>query len=103
MFCGEFNMEDASGGGIADSVHEFLEEIGVQVNMSVIDQSGPPGKRMIRFSYHRSKSLRGIEDPAEKEEKVLQLLDNISRQTNLQFRLAQHPVEKWFVIEDNQN
>ena len=108
MFCGEFNMGDASGGGIAASVHEFLEKIlkkiGGHVNMSVIDQSGPPGKkRIISYSYHRSADLTRIEDPAEKEEKVLQLLDNISRQTNLQFRLAQHPVEKWFVIEDNQD
>jgi len=37
----------------------------------------------------------------EKEEKLIQLLDNISRQTNLQFKVEMQPVEKWFVVEEN--
>lgn len=102
MFCGEFNMEDAGGGGTADSVHQFLEEIGDHVNMSVVDQSEPSGKRRIPYRHHRSAYLGRVEDPGEKKAKVLQLLDNISRQTNLEFRLAQHSVEKWFVTEEGQ-
>ena len=45
--------------------------------------------------------LSEVQDPAEKEERLIQLLDNISRQTNLQFKVEMRPVEKWFVAEQN--
>jgi hypothetical protein len=35
----------------------------------------------------------------EKAEKLQLLLDNISRQTNLQFTVERRGVEKWFVTE----
>jgi len=101
MFSGDFVSEDGGGGGTADSVHEFLEAIGNRVNMPVIDRAVPL-EIQIPYRHYRSAYLSRIEDPAEKEKKLIQLLDNISRQTNLQFRVGMQPVEKWFVTEENQ-
>jgi hypothetical protein len=101
MFSGNYTAEDAGGGGTADSVHEFVEEIGDRVNMPVIDRTQPSGEMQIPYRNHRSGSLSRIEDPVEKEKKVTQLLDNISRQTNLHFTIELQPVEKWFITEKN--
>ena len=102
MFSGDFVDESGGGGGTADSVHEFLEAIGNRVNVPVIDRTEPLGEIQIPYRHYRSAYLGRIEDPTEKEEKLIQLLDNISRQTNLQFRVELQPVEKWFVTEGNQ-
>jgi peroxiredoxin len=102
MFSGDFVEESRGGGGTADSVHEFLEAVGNRVNMPVIDQTEQLGELQIPYRHYRSAYLSRIEDPAEKEKKLIQLLDNISRQTNLQFRVEMQPVEKWFVTEEAQ-
>ena len=100
MFSGDFVNEDGGGGGTADSVHEFLQAIGNRVNMPVIDRTEPL-EIQIPYRHYRSAYLSRIKDPAEKEKKMIQLLDNISRQTNLQFRVGLQSVEKWFVTEVN--
>ena len=102
IFSGDFVDERGGGSGTADSVHEFVDAIGNRVNMPVIDQTEPSGQVQIPYRHYRSAYLSRIEDPAEKEEKLIQLLDNISRQTNLQFRVEMQPVEKWFISEENQ-
>ena len=102
MFSGDFVNEDGGGGGTADSVHEFLEAIGNRVNVPVIDRTDSSEQIRIPYRHYRSAYLSRIEDPAEKEEKLIQLLDNISRQTNLQFRVELQPVEKWFITKENQ-
>ena len=99
MFSGDYIDEQGGGGGTADSVHEFLEAIGDRVDLPVIDQTEPSGEVRIPFRHYRSAYLSRIEDPAEKAEKLAQLLDNISRQTNLQFKLETRPIEKWFIVE----
>jgi len=105
MFSGDFVNEDGGGGGTADSVHKFLEAmeaIGNRVNTPVIDRTESSEQIRIPYRHYRSAYLSRIEDPTEKEKKMIQLLDNISRQTNLQFRVEMQPVEKWFVTEENQ-
>jgi len=97
MFSGDFVDEDGGGGGTVDSVHEFLEAIGNCVNVPVIDQTESSGQVKIPYRHYNSAYLSYIEDPNEKAEKIIQLLDNISRQTNLQFKVETLPIEKWFV------
>jgi hypothetical protein len=96
MFSGDFVDEDG-GGGTADSVHDFIEAIGNRVNVPVIDQTEPSGQVKIPYLHYSSAYLSRIEDPNDKAEKLIQLLDNISRQTNLQFKAETLPIEKWFV------
>ncbi len=102
MFSGDLVDEDGGGGGTADSVREFLEAIGNRVNMPVIDQTEPSGQVIIPYRHYDSAYLSRIDDPAEKSEKLIQLLDNISRQTNLRFIVERRPVEMWFVTEENE-
>jgi hypothetical protein len=99
MFTGD-NVDETGGSGYADSVKEFLEAIGNIANYPILDQTTTTEKIVIPYDYYRSAYLRNIENPSEKSEKLLQLLDNISRQTNLQFKVEKRAIEKWFVVEN---
>jgi beta-lactamase regulating signal transducer with metallopeptidase domain/peroxiredoxin len=101
MFSDDFTPDGGGGGGTADSVSEFIEAIGDRVGMSVIDQTESSEEIRIPYRHHRSAYLSRIKDPVEKAEKLHLLLDNISRQTNLQFTVGPRGVEKWFVTEPN--
>ncbi len=101
MYSDDFTPDGGGGGGTADSVSEFLQAIGDRVGMPVIDQTESSEEIRIPYRHHRSAYLSRIEDPTEKAEKLQLLLDNISRQTNLQFTVGRRPVEKWFVTEGN--
>ncbi|HUU15821.1 MAG TPA: hypothetical protein VMW72_01615 [Sedimentisphaerales bacterium] len=101
MFSDDFTPDGGGGGGTADSVSEFLQAIGNRVGMPVIDQTESSEEIRIPYRHHRSAYLSRIEDPTEKAEKLQLLLDNLSRQTNLQFTVGRRPVEIWFVTEGN--
>jgi len=101
MFSANFEPDASGGGGTADSVYEFLQAIGNCVGMPVIDQTERSEEISIPYRHHRSAYLSRINDPTEKAEKLKLLLDNISHQTNLQFIVERHPIEIWFVTEEN--
>jgi hypothetical protein len=101
MFSDDFTPDGGGGGGTADSVSKFLQAIGNRVGMPVIDQTESSEEIRIPYRHHRSAYLSRIKDPREKAEKLHLLLDNLSRQTNLQFIVERRGVEKWFVIEEN--
>lgn len=100
MFSGDFDLESGGGGGTADSVSQFLQALGNRVRVPVIDETEPSQQVRIPYRHHRSAYLGRIEGPAEKREKLTQLLDNLSRQTDLRFTVEPRPVEIWFVTED---
>ncbi|MBN2590418.1 MAG: carboxypeptidase regulatory-like domain-containing protein [Sedimentisphaerales bacterium] len=99
MFSGDFVDEEGGGGGTSDTVHEFLEAIGDRVNVPVIDETESPHDVKIPYRHYHSAYLSRVEDPNEKSEKLVQLLDNITLQTNLHFVIETRPIEKWFVVE----
>jgi len=103
IYSDDFTPDGGGGGGsgTVDSVSEFLQAIGDRVVMPVIDQTESTEEIRIPYRHHRSSYLSRIEDPTEKAEKLQLLLDNISRQTNLQFTVGRRPVQKWFVTEGN--
>lgn len=101
MFSDDFTPDGGGGGGTADSVSEFLQAIGNRVGMPVIDQTESSEEIRIPYRHHRSAYLSRIEDPTEKAKKLQLLLDNLSRQTNLQFTVTRWPVEIWFVTAEN--
>jgi beta-lactamase regulating signal transducer with metallopeptidase domain/peroxiredoxin len=100
MFCGDFDPDGGGGGGTADSVSEFLRALGNRVGMPVIDETESSQEMQIPYRHHRSAYLTGIEDPAEKSQKLRLLLDNLSLQTELRFSVEPRPVPIWFVTED---
>lgn len=103
MFTDELSPGSRGGGGTAYSVSEFLQAIGNRVVMSVIDRTESSEETKILYRYHYSSYLDRINDPLEKKEKLQLLLDNISRQTDLQFIIEPHTVEIWFVTETREN
>ena len=102
MFSGDFDDYGSGDRGTADSVHEFLEVIGDHSGMPVIDQTESSAEVRIPYRNYYSSAPRWIKDSAVKAEKIRQLLDNISLQTNLLFEVETRPIEKWFVVEEDQ-
>ena len=100
-----FSDDPRLGGpdGVANSVSEFLKVIGNRFVMPVIDQTESSEEIKIRYRQHLSAYLNRINDPSEKAEKLKLLLNNISRQTELEFVIELHPVEIWFVTETKEN
>ena len=99
----ELSPGSRGGGGTANSVSEFLQVIGNRVVMPMIDRTEPSEEIKILFRYHHSAYFGRIDDPLEKKEKLQLLLDNISRQTELEFIIGIHPVEIWFITETKEN
>ena len=99
MFTGDFVDEEGGGGGTVDSVHEFLDAIGDRVDVPIIDETEPPNDVKIPYRHYHSSYLSRVEDPDEKSEKLVELLENITLQTNIHFVIETRPVEKWFVVE----
>jgi len=94
----------SSGGGSVDSVAEFLQTVGNRVNTYVIDRTEPSEETRILYYLHRSsRTLRQMESGPEKAKKLKVFLENLSRQTDLQFEITRRPVEVWFVTEETEN
>ena len=100
MFSGkEVDTNEGGGGGTADSVADFLDAVGNRVGLPVIDQTKSSEETSIPYRHHRSAYLTRIDDESEKAEKLKILLDNVARQTGLQFTIERQAVEVWFVTE----
>lgn len=101
LYVDELSM---SGGGTAHSVAELLQKIGNRANIYVVDRTEPSEGNNILYYLHRSsRPLRQMESSPEKTEKLKVFLANLTKQTELQFEVAQQPVEIWFVTEDKEN
>ncbi len=68
----------------------------------LINQTESSGQIQIPYRNHLnrlSSSLGRMADQTEKAEKLTMVLNNVSRQTNLQFQVTRRPVEVWHVSE----
>ncbi|MFC1738394.1 M56 family metallopeptidase [Planctomycetota bacterium] len=99
LFTDELDPDEGSGGGTADSVNGFLGKLGNLIDMTVIDQTTPSEEIKIPYRHHSSSYLRKVKDETEKKRKLDILLVNLTKQTELQFRIERRPVEIWFVTE----
>ena len=100
MFSDIFD-DRGGGGGTAESVPKFLFAIGDQVGMPVVNKTQPSEEISIPYHHHSSSYLRRVKDKTEKAEKLRMMLDNLTKQTELQFEISLQPVEVWFVTEQN--
>ncbi len=53
----------------------------------------------IVYNHYRSSDLTRIQDRTETAGKLGALLENLSRQTSLQFKVGPRTVQKWSVVE----
>ena len=102
VFLGDLDPDEGGSGGTASSVSDFLGAFGDDLDIAMINQTESSGQIQIPYRNHLnrlSSSLGRMEDQTEKAEKLTMILDNVSRQTNLQFQVTRRPVEVWHVTE----
>jgi hypothetical protein len=99
MYADETDPDEGSGGGTADSLSEFLEELGNRVNMPVMDRTDPGQDTRVPYRHHRSSSVSRERDAQERARKLRLVLDHLTEQTELAFEVTTAPAEVWFVTE----
>ncbi|MBN1256102.1 MAG: hypothetical protein JXA52_00195, partial [Planctomycetes bacterium] len=97
LYVDETEPHEGGGGGIVDSVNDFLLMLGNLVNMPIEDRTELVKEIRIMYDHHSSSYLRSLEDDGEKAQKLNLLLGNLTKQTELQFRIERKPVEIWLV------
>ncbi|MEN6578801.1 MAG: M56 family metallopeptidase [Phycisphaerales bacterium] len=83
--------------GEADSLSQFLDWLADGIDVAIDNKSEAPADR-IPFAYDPPLwSWRG--NAIDKEKDLPPLLDNLARQTGLQFKVERRTVPMWFVVE----
>jgi hypothetical protein len=84
------------GGGGSGTAEEFLKELGSRLGMRVFDETTGAKPERVNYRYHRSMYPLANEKPgAEHDDKVHKLLDAVTAQTELQFKIETRPVPVW--------
>jgi hypothetical protein len=99
MYSDIFDPDSGGGGGTAESVSEFLAALANRVGVPVIDRTESSGNNKIVYDHHRSSRLDRVTDELDRAKKLEMLLANLTKQTDLQFKISTEPVEIWFVTE----
>jgi hypothetical protein len=82
-----------------NSVEDLLNILGNLTGISVVNDTKSVEAINMPYGRHQSSYIRTIKNPTEKTKRLKLLLENLSKQTNLEFRTEVRPVEKWFVVE----
>ncbi len=101
MYADEVDPDEGAGGGTADSLAEFLQRVGNRINMPVIDRTEADQEMRIPYRHHRSSRVHRETDEQERTRKLRLLLDHLTEQTDLRFKMETQLVEVWFVVEDS--
>ena len=100
MFAAKYDSDGHAGHSEA-TVAELLRHVGDFVSQRVIDETESTGQEEIEIRFHDLKRLRQpATAPAERARLLNLLLENLSKQTSLQFRLERRNVNVWFVTGD---
>ncbi|MEN6332904.1 MAG: M56 family metallopeptidase, partial [Phycisphaerales bacterium] len=99
LYASEADPDESAGGGASDSVGEFLRMLGDRVNMPVIDHTEVAGLEKIPYRHHQSSRVGKIQDEQERAEQLRILLDHLTEQTELRFRIGREEVPVWFITE----
>jgi hypothetical protein len=100
MYADDADPDEGAGGGMATSLADFLQRLGDRVNMPVVDRTERIEDMEIPYRHHRSSRVYREPDELERARKLRLLLDHLTEQTELQFKVTTRPVEVWFVVED---
>lgn len=91
-----------------DSLSELFHTLSQGLNIPIDDRSEPVELDKIRYAYDhdllqpfRESWPKNREEKLEKELPIL--LDNLAKQTGLQFTVESQPAEMWFVAETKEN
>jgi len=87
-------LDEMHGGGTGP-IGNFLRYVSVIIHQQVIDETQSPDGVEIRWQCHVSRSSHIENEPS----RLASFLENLSKQTSLQFREEKRTVELWFVSD----
>jgi hypothetical protein len=93
---------DESWGGGGGLLHDFLTRLSrTQVGLPIVDATDPlvPRSRF-RWGCHRSGYPARMPEGAEKDRKLQLLLNNLNRQTGLDFAQEEQPIDIWRLVRE---
>ena len=88
LYSDEVDPDKGSGGGSADSLDQFLQTLGDQVDMPVINQTQGEQNIHVPYCHHRSSGLSRIADQKKKKQKLELMFKHLTKQTELQFEIT---------------
>jgi RNA polymerase sigma factor (sigma-70 family) len=94
LYVGEPDRTTGGGGGSGD-LDEFVKEVGSRCGVPVFSEVTGAKPDMVRYRYHRSSNLSDEPPGPQRDQRVRKLLDVVSAQTGLQFKIETRPVEVW--------
>jgi hypothetical protein len=100
IFADKLDPNEGAGGGTGE-LDKFLRHVGSRLNRWVINQTQASAGTEVVWRNHRSSRLRDLSEGSEKSNKINMILDNLSRQTSLQFTQERQKVGVWFITEEN--
>ncbi|HUW82639.1 MAG TPA: TlpA disulfide reductase family protein [Phycisphaerae bacterium] len=88
------------------TVAEFLTRVGAELNVTVADETEPSSDTILTilaWGTHRSCQLKRMPEGAQKWAKVDLILENLSKQTSLEFTRQERLVDLWLVSRQDDN
>ena len=93
--------EEGGGGGLAESIDEFMRELGNRVGIPVQNEVSNDIGFELHYRHLSSTYLLKQKDANKKARQIKSLLENISEQTGLEFTITPQSVEIWQLAEKN--
>ena len=98
LFVDHPDKDEGSGGG-SGNLDEFLKMLGSRVGSGVVEEVEGPRPQMLSWGHHSSSRLHNQPPGPERLEKLVKLLDLVSKQTGLTLELARRKVPVWVLFE----
>ena len=99
LFLDDQNKAEDGGGGGSGDLDEFLKMLGSRVGSAVISEVEGPKPGNFNWTHHNSSRLHNLPEGPDRMEKLVSLLDVVSKQTGLTFELARRKVPVWVLFE----
>jgi uncharacterized protein (TIGR03435 family) len=91
LFADKQDKDEGSGGGSGD-LARFLQMLGDRVGSRVVDEVQGERPKMLSWGHHSSSRLHNLPAGPDRLEKLMLLLDNVSKQTGLKLEPARRNV-----------
>jgi hypothetical protein len=94
LYVGEPDRTTGGGGGSGD-LDDLIREIGSRAGVAVVNNVEGAKPQMVSYRYHRSSNLSDEKPGPQRDEKIRKLLDAVTGQTGLEFKIESRPVQVW--------
>jgi hypothetical protein len=94
LFVGEPDKVPGGGGGSGD-MEDFLKEVGSHCGLSIVNEVTVDAPTQVSYRYHRTSNVSEQSPGPQRDQNVRALLDAVSQQTGLQFKIEQRAMPVW--------